>query len=61
VVRDIDTDDNFLDAIEATTIAFDANVAHHLGMAPVDESLDGIPARPADEKAPETPGRDRYV
>lgn len=52
-VRDLDTDDNFLDAIEATTTEFDASVAHHLGMAPADGSLDGIPARPADEKTAE--------
>lgn len=58
-VRDLDTYDNFLDAIEATSTAFDANVAHHLGSTPVDESLDGIPARPADETAPETAGRDQ--
>lgn len=52
-VRDLETDDSFLDAIEATTTEFDANVAHHLGSTPADESLDGIPARPADEKTAE--------
>lgn len=52
-VRDLETDDRFLDAIEATTTEFDADVAHHLGSTPVNESLDGIPARPADEKAAE--------
>lgn len=51
--QDLDADDSFLDAIEATTTEFDANVAHHLGSTPVDDSLEGIPARPADEKAAE--------
>lgn len=52
-VRDLESDDSFLDAIEATTTEFDANIAHHLGSAPADELLDGIPARPADEKTAE--------
>jgi integrase len=52
-VRDLDGDDSFLDAIEATNTEFDANVAHHLGTTPADATLDGIPARPADEKTAE--------
>lgn len=52
-VRDLETDDSFLAAIEATTTEFDANVAHHLGAAPADETLYGIPARPGDEKTAE--------
>lgn len=51
--QDLDADDSFLDRIEATTTEFDAHVAHHLGKMPEDESLDGVPARPADERTAE--------
>ena len=51
--QDLDADDSFLDAIEATTTEFDAHVAHHLGKMPEDESLDGVPARPADVRTAE--------
>lgn len=53
--RDLDTDDSVLDAIEATTSEFDANVAHHLGRTD-ERPLDGEAnpfTRPADEKTAE--------
>jgi len=51
--RDLDAHDSMLDAIEATVAAFDAGTAHHLGRAPEDESIDGAPWKPADEKTAE--------
>lgn len=51
-VRELDTDDRVLDAIEATTSEFDANVAHHLGSPGEEDPVLG-PGRPADEKTAE--------
>ncbi len=51
-VRDLDTDDSMLDAIETITTEFEANVAHHLGKTSDEPGLDGA-GRPADEKTAE--------
>jgi integrase len=54
--RDLDTDGAFLDAIEATTSEFDANVAHHLATEPSDatpEDTATCGGRPVDEKTAE--------
>ncbi len=53
-VRDLEADDTFLDAIEATTAEFEAHVAHHLGKADDEIAVDGSgPSKPADEKTAE--------
>ena len=51
-VRELDTDDRVLDAIEATTSEFDANVTHHLGTPGEEDPVLGA-GRPADEKTAE--------
>ena len=54
--RDLASDDAVLDAIEATTSEFEANVAHHLGTSSDDDAPDGAAsdtAKPADEKTAE--------
>lgn len=50
--RELDTDDGFLDAIEATTSEFEANVAHHLGKTSAEDGPHGA-GQPADEKTAE--------
>lgn len=50
--RDLDTDDDFLDAIEATTSEFEASVFHHLGKTSAEGEPNGA-GRPADEKTAE--------
>lgn len=54
--RDLDTDDPFLDAIEATTTECDADVAHHLAGPPIGAVADEKTTygeQPVDEKAAE--------
>lgn len=51
-MRDLDTNDGFADAIEATTAEFDANVAHHLATTSDEDARDGA-RQPADVKTAE--------
>lgn len=50
--RELDTDDGFLDTIEATTSEFESNVAHHLGKTSAEDGPHGE-GQPADEKTAE--------